>query len=29
MMTTVMIFAVVAIMIAKAVTVNNKLEMGK
>ncbi len=29
MMTTVMIFAVVAIMIAKAVNVNDKMEMGK
>ena len=29
MMTTVMIFAVVAIMIAKAVNVNNKMELGK
>ena len=29
MMTTVMIFAVVAVMIAKAVNVNNKMEMGK
>lgn len=28
-MTTVMILAVVAIMIAKAVNVNNKMEMGK
>ena len=29
MMTTVMILAVTAIMIAKAVNVNNKMEMGK
>ncbi len=29
MMTTVMILAVVSIMIAKAVNVNNKMEMGK
>ena len=29
MMTTVMILAVVAIMVAKAVNVNNKMEMGK
>lgn len=29
MMTTVMILAVVAVMIAKAVNVNNKMEMGK
>ena len=29
MMTTVMIIAVVAIMIAQAVHVNNKIEMGK
>ncbi len=29
MMTTVMILAVVAIMIAKAVNVNNRMEMGK
>lgn len=29
MMTTVMILAVVAIMIAQAVNVNNKMEMGK
>lgn len=28
-MTTVMILAVVAVMIAKAVNVNNKMEMGK
>lgn len=29
MMTTVMILTVVAVMIAKAVNVNNKMEMGK
>lgn len=29
MMLTVMIFAVVAVMLAKAVNVNNKIEMGK
>lgn len=29
MMTTVMILAVVAIMIAKAVNVNNKMDLGK
>ena len=29
MMTTVMILAVVAVMIAKAVNVNDKMEMGK
>ena len=29
MMTTVMIFAVVAVMVAKAVNVNNNMEMGK
>ncbi len=29
MMTTVMILAVVAIMVAQAVNVNNKMEMGK
>ena len=29
MMTTVMILAVVSIMIAKAVNVNNKMELGK
>ena len=29
MMTTVMIFAVVAVMIAKAVNVNNNMEFGK
>ena len=29
MMTTVMIFAVVAVMIAKAVNVNNDMELGK
>lgn len=29
MMTTVMIMAVIGVMIAKAISVNNKMEMGK